>query len=55
MLPPKLSDLENEKTVRQNKTILLLIGAGFLIFIALIAAAFYFHIFNLANVVSGNG
>lgn len=45
--------------MKQNKKDLLYVGAGILIslvFIAtVIAAVFYFHIFNLANIVNGNG
>jgi hypothetical protein len=59
MPPPKLSDLENVEAVRRNKKIFLLIGVSVFIFMALItgliAAAFYFHVFNLVNVVNGNG
>jgi hypothetical protein len=43
--------------MKQNTKIFLLVGAAIFMFIALIAgiisAAFYFHIFNLANIVSG--
>jgi flagellar basal body-associated protein FliL len=55
MAPPKLRDLERAEAVKRSKKVLLIVGIAAVVFMALVAAAFYFHIFNLANVVNGNG
>jgi hypothetical protein len=59
MLPPKISDLDNEERAKRSKRDLMFVGVGFLIalffLIAVIAVVYCLHIFNLANVVNGNG
>jgi hypothetical protein len=50
-----ISNRDFEEEMNRDTKVLLFVGAAFFIFIVLVAAAFYFHIFNIANVVTGDG
>lgn len=59
MIPPKLPDQENSEIAKRKNVRVMLVVMVMTVLISLIfgviVLALYFHFFNLANVVNGNG